>query len=231
MVVVFKHPFTMIVSGPSGSGKTTFTINLINNLRRMVDVPIHKILWCYSEENALRTQEMIDEQQRKKIVYHKGLPDSFENENNAPMLIILDDLMMEASSAKICEVFTTGSHHRNQSLLLLTQNVFYKGKHCRDISLNTKYMVVFKNPRDQTQFRYLSRQICPENSKELLKIYKEVTDIPHNYLLLDLTQSTHDALRYRTNIFDNHFTTVFCDEKKTNFENESIGSMPTFVLK
>lgn len=231
MVIEFKHPFTMIVSGPSGSGKTTFTINLINNLNRMVDISIKKILWCYSEENALRTQKMIKDQQRNKISYHKGLPDSFDNENDVPMLIILDDLMMEASSAKICEVFTTGSHHRNQSVLLLTQNVFYHGKHCRDISLNTKYMVVFKNPRDQTQFRYLARQICPENTREMLKIYKEVTDIPHNYLLLDLTQNIHDSLRYRTNVFNEHFATVYCNEKNMKPENESIESLPIYAVR
>lgn len=92
-------------------------------------------------------------------------------------------------------------------------------------------MVIFKNPRDQTQFRYLARQIYPENTKELLKIYKEVTDIPHNYLLLDLTQGVHDSLRFRTNIFNENYAVVYCSEKHAEFENETIGSMPAFALR
>lgn len=226
-----QHPFTMIIAGPSGSGKTTFTLNLLNNLDRMVTAHIKKIMWCYSEENALETQNSIVDHQRQKIIYHKGIPESFENDSNEPMLLILDDLMIEANNSKICEVFTRGSHHRNQSVVLIVQNVFHKGTHCRDISLNTKYMVIFKNPRDQTQFRYLARQICPENTRELLRIYKEVTDIPHNYLLLDLTQTVHDSLRYRTNIFNENYTTVYCSEKNNQFENETLDTMPAYVIR
>lgn len=196
----------------------------------MVDRTISKILWCYSEDNALRSQNLVDARQKKKITYHKGLPESFENETDEPMLIILDDLMMEANNTKICEIFTRGSHHRNQSIVLITQNIFFKGKHCRDISLNTKFIVVFKNPRDKTQFRYLARQIQPENTKELLKIYKEVTDIPHNYLLLDLTQGVHDSLRFRTNIFNENYTVVYCSERTAKFDNEEIDSMPAYAL-
>lgn len=231
MVILLQHPFTMIVAGPSGSGKTTFTLNLVNNLDRLVDAPISKILWCYNEERSLGTQNLISCRQREKIEYHKGLPTTFDNDDDTKMLLILDDLMLEANNAKICEVFTRGSHHRNQSVVLIVQNVFYKGSHCRDISLNTKYMVLFKNPRDQTQFRYLARQVCPENTKELLRIYKAVTDIPHNYLLLDLTQTAHDSLRFRTNIFNEDYTTVYCSNKITNFENETIDSMPALVIR
>lgn len=197
----------------------------------MVDTNISKIVWCYSEDNALRSQNLVDTHQRKKITYHKGLPESFENETDVPTLIILDDLMMEADNNKICEVFTRGSHHRNQSIVMITQNIFFKGKHCRDISLNTKYIVVFKNPRDKTQFRYLAHQIYPENSKELLKIYKEVTDTPYNYLLLDLTQGVHDSVRFRTNIFNENYAVVYCSDRTANFENEEINSLPAFVIR
>lgn len=230
MVIAFQHPISMIVSGPSGSGKTTFTLDLINNLNRLVEPLIENILWCYSEDNALRTQNQINEQQRQKIKYHKGLPESFENPDDTPMLIILDDLMMEANNSMLCELYTRGSHHRNQSVVLISQNMFHRGAHCRDVSLNTKYMVVFKNPRDQTQIRYLAKQICPDNTKELLGVFKEVTDTPHNYLLFDLTQETNDWFRFRTNIFDENYTVVYCSEKNPNFGNEALAEMQAFTF-
>lgn len=195
----------------------------------MVEPHIEKILWCYSEENALRTQNQIVAHQRQKIQYHKGLPESFDNDADTPMLVILDDLMMEAN-AKISELFTRGSHHRNQSVILISQNVFHRGAHTRDISLNTKYMVVFKNPRDQTQIRYLAKQICPDNTRELLRVFKDVTDVPHNYLLLDLTQGTDDCIRYRTNIFNEEYAVVYCCEKNPKFTNEAIDEMQALTF-
>jgi len=51
---------------------------------------------------------------------------------------ILDDLMMGAFNKNVCELFTKGSHHRNLSVTVVTQNIFHKFSHTRDISLNTK---------------------------------------------------------------------------------------------
>ena len=67
-----------------------------------------------------------------------------------PSLIVLDDLMDSAYSTKVIELFTKGSHHGKISLVLITQNLFHQGLSSRDISLNSKYIVVFKNPRDKT---------------------------------------------------------------------------------
>jgi len=45
-------------------------------------------------------------------------------------------------------MFTKISHHRNVSVVYLTQNVFDKNKYARTISLNAHYLVLIKNPRD-----------------------------------------------------------------------------------
>ena len=58
-------------------------------------------------------------------------------------LLILDDLMRESSSNVILDLFTKGSHHKNISVIFITQNVFHKGKAQRDISLNTKYLMLY----------------------------------------------------------------------------------------
>jgi hypothetical protein len=112
------------------------------------------IIWCHSENNAPH--------QLKEVSFVKGVP-GFENPDHVPALIVLDDLMDSAHSSKVSELFAKGSHHRNISLVLITQNFFHQSQSSRDISLNSKYIVVFKNPRDKTQIVHLARQAYPEN--------------------------------------------------------------------
>lgn len=203
----FHHPFTMLVSGPSSSGKSTFVKNLLENLDCFVNAKIRKVIWCHAEKNAIPKLK----NRSFTIEYVLGVPDEFINHGNEPMLIVLDDLMLEAFNAKISALFTRGSHHKNISVILITQNLFHQGKNSRDISLNAKYIVVFKNPRDKTQFHHLARQIYPENSKELLRVYKEATKTPFSYLLIDLTQGIKESLRFRSNVFEKNYATVYCD--------------------
>ena len=106
-------------------------------------------------------------------------------------------------------MFTKGSHHRNISLLLITQNLFEHGPSSRDIYLNSKYIVVFKNPRNKTHIVYLARKFYPENISVFQNTYLEVCKDPHTYLFFDLTQPINDLLRFRTKIFPVETTEVF----------------------
>ena len=90
---------------------------------------------------------------------------------------MLDDLMDEASkNLKITQLFTRGRHD-NLSVIYLTQNLFHKNQ--RALSLNSDYMVVFKNLQDNSQFAAIARQICPNNVKFLMWAYKDATSSPH----------------------------------------------------
>jgi hypothetical protein len=106
----------------------------------------------------------------------------FENERGEPRLIILDDLLNNVYYKYVCDIFTKGSHHRNISFMLIIQNQF-QGQRNRHISMNVKYLVVYKNVRDKNQFVDLARQVYPENSNSLLEKYLEATKGPHDYLL------------------------------------------------
>lgn len=214
----------MMISGPSGCGKTSFLTKLLKNRKWLIDVDFKKIIWCYSEVNSLPKLSDND------IEYIQGLPEYIENVENEPILVILDDLMSDSDSLKISELFTKGSHHRNISIILITQNIFHKGTHSRDISLNTKYFIIFKNPRDQQQFQFVARQIYPENPKDLVKIYKEITSSPHSYLLIDLTQSINDSLRLRADIFNKKFCTVYCKINKNELKTETFEGQQAYAL-
>lgn len=210
MDVRWKHPWTSIVCGPTGCGKTIFVKTLLRYLPEMADVRFGRILFYYGE-----WQEAYRELQREltttttttcKLEFREGLPrpEDYSNDPLCPKLIIIDDLMRESSSCEvIVDLFTKGSHHKNLSVILISQNLFHQGRGQRDISLNANYIVVFKNPRDRAQIRHLARQVYPDDPKFLEEAYYDATSRPHGYLLLDLKQSTPDEYRFRTCIFPN----------------------------
>jgi len=152
------------------------------------------------------TQDCAGVSKKKKniIEFREGLPrpEDYSTDPLSPKLVIIDDLMRESSSSEvIVDLFTKGSHHKNLSVILISQNLFHQGRGQRDISLNANYIVVFKNPRDRAQIRHLARQVYPDDPKFLEEAYYDATSRPHGYLLLDLKQSTPDKYRFRTCIF------------------------------
>jgi hypothetical protein len=188
-----KHPFTCIVAGPSGSGKTVFTTKLIENASTLLEPPPQRILWCYGVYQNFFNNI-------KNVEFHDGLPDLETFDGVQRTLLILDDLMHETDD-RVSQIFTKISHHKNVSVLYLTQNLFYGSKQNRTISLNSHYLVLFKNPRDATQISHLAGQMFPGKSRYMIESYRDATSKPFSYLLVDLKPDTDDRLRLRANIF------------------------------
>jgi hypothetical protein len=189
----WKHPFTGIIAGPTGSGKSVFTFKFISEVDSMISPPPEKIIYCYGEY-----QPMFSEY--PQVTFNEGLPDLAQFDGKERTLLILDDLMSETNDS-VSNIFTKVSHHRNVSVLYLSQNLFYKSKQNRTISLNAHYIVLFKNPRDALQVATLARQMYPGQSKFLVEAFKDATEKPFGYLLLDLKPDTDEKYRIRTNIF------------------------------
>ena len=124
-------------------------------------------------------------------------------------LLIIDDLMSQADD-RVENIFTKLSHHMNVSVLFLTQNLFFKSKQARTISLNSHYIVVFKNARDALQISNLARQMYPGHSKYMVEAFKDATSGPYGYLLIDMKPYTEETYRLRTNIFpgETHYVYV-----------------------
>ena len=198
----WSHPFSAIISGPSGCGKTNFTLRFIDHLGYMVKPAIEKIIWCYGIY-----QEIFDKY--TQVQFHEGLPDLSIFDGKQKTLLILDDLMSETDE-RVTKLFTKISHHMNVSILYLTQNLFYSGKHTRTISLNAHYFVLFKNVRDSTQVAILARQMFPGKANFMIEAFHDATMAPFGYLLVDLKPETDDRCRIRTNIFpgETHYVYV-----------------------
>lgn len=200
----WKHPFTCCVCGPTGCGKTQFVKSFLAQSSEICNVKFDRVLFYYAEWQEAYASELFSDTVGRKIEFKEGLPQlaDYENEYEKKKLIILDDLMRESSSCDvILDLFTKGSHHKNISVIFISQNIFYKGKSQRDISLNTKYLIIFKNPRDRAQIKHLARQVFPEDSKFLQEAYIDATKNPHSYLFLDLSQDIDEMLRVRACIF------------------------------
>ncbi|KAK7103579.1 hypothetical protein V1264_018449 [Littorina saxatilis] len=93
--------------------------------------------------------------------------------------------------------------------MYIVQNLFGKNKEQRTISLNSHYLVVFKNPRDASQITHLAKQMYPGKLKYVQEAFKDATSMPHGYLLFDLRQETPDQLRLRTKLFPPEHPVVY----------------------
>jgi len=69
------------------------------------------------------------------------------------------------------------------------------------ISLNSHYMIRFKNPRDAGQFSILARQMYPGGFKFAEEAYRDATERPFGYLFVDLKPQQDERYRLRTNVF------------------------------
>ena len=69
------------------------------------------------------------------------------------------------------------------------------------MNLNTRYIVMFKNPREACRVAVLARQMYLGKSKFVVEAYKHTTKEPYGYLLIELRPETDENYRIRTNIF------------------------------
>ena len=221
-VIKFSHPTTIMIAGPTFSGKTTFVKRLLHE--DMIEPAPERIIWIYKEkgdesEFARLKQEFPHVEFLSEIDI--GRINSLDaRENN---LVILDDVMSEAGDSKeVAKLFTQGAHHRNMTVVFLVQNLFQQAKQMRNISLNTHFLVLYKNPRDQSQIRVLSNQMFPGKKNFLVNVYADATKTPHSYLLIDLHPETPEEHRVRTNIFPGDDFTCYVPDDYINPEDDNL---------
>ena len=95
-------------------------------------------------------------------------------------------------------MFTRGRHD-SLSVIHLAQNLFYKNQ--RVLSVNSDYMVVFKNARVNSKLATIARQIHPDKVRLLMWADKDATS-PHSFLMLDLKPGTEERFRVQRYILE-----------------------------
>lgn len=214
-----RHPSTTCCFGSSMSGKTSFTIRLVKNAEKVYNNKFDAIIWCHEAgESAVPREELKDV---ANLRFHRGLPPSFSSfPRNS--LIICDDCTKEgANSDTIYKASLMGTHHLQQSLLLILHNIFTPGRNFKSVSVNSHYYVLFRSPRDRSQIDIFFRQLEPKRWRQLRDIYdQEVVAIPFNYLLIDCHPASAAELapfRFKNNIFpDDKAGQFFCTSEQLN---------------
>lgn len=194
-----KCPFTMCLIGVSKSGKSTFARNLLKHRRLKYNSPPGKVYWFYKVY-----QTMYDEMLQLGIVDHfeMGMPTMAWMEENITMsncTLVIDDMALEATE-DTAKIFSIGSHHYSCNIIFIAQNLFTKNKAFREISLNSTYHVLFKNPRDKSSITHFARQFAPGRTKDVASIYFKATRQPHSYLFIDYHQDTREEDRVMSNV-------------------------------
>ena len=215
MNATWKHPFTCLVAGPTSCGKTTFIVNLVQQASRLIDPPPQSIYWVHDD------YQPVFDQLKGKVTFTDSLEVVKSLPRDQRKLLIVDDMMTEAGD-QMLKLFTKGSHHRNLSVVYIVQNLFDKSKHHRTISLNTHYLVCFKNPRDSTQIQTLARQMFPGRSQLVTEAFSKATSEPYGYLLFDFRQETPEAMRMRTRVLpdDSNHTAYVIEKREQEAELE-----------
>ena len=123
----------------------------------MIDPSPERVTWYYGEwQSAYENLDI------PNLRLEEGLPTSFDASKRD--IVVLDDLMAETDE-RVTNLFTKKSHHCNTSVIFLVQYLFPKNKESHTISLNSQYIVVFKNPRDVSQMTTLAKQMYPRSSQ------------------------------------------------------------------
>ena len=131
-------------------------------------------------------------------------------------LLVLDDLMSQCSNnQRVADLFTCGSHHRGISLLYLTQNLFLPGKLSRTISLNSHYLVIFRNLRNSLGISTLAKQMFLGRTDYLMESFRDATSRPYGYLVIDCHQLTPENMSSRTNILPGERQIVYVKRTET----------------
>lgn len=196
-------PTTVAIYGPTQSGKTHFVINLMKYANSMFSERVEEIYYCYeayqASYNEIKHVEGVD-----KVVMYHGMPSVNQCKKWAYMkshiIVVFDDLMTELSKDReMIKFVTVYSHHMKITMVVLLHNIFPPG--LRTMSLNTHYVVLFKNKRDTLQVELFARRMMKHRVKYFSACYEKAVSHRYGYLFVDMHPHSDDSYQLRTRIF------------------------------
>lgn len=216
----FKPYATHLLAGSSGSGKTYCVAQILRLKDQIIrdGRDVRNVVFCYST-----WQDLYQELDRDGVVTRwvnkmptaqefRDLVEPYKDDGGS--IVVIDDFMTEISR-DLVDIVNVLSRHNKTSTFILFQSLFPNNPLARQISLNVKYMYVFKNPRENAQFAYLVRQIRPQNYKWIVQAYHDATVEPYACFLIDLTQECPEHLRFISSFLPDQFPIKVWVEKKT----------------
>ena len=211
-----QHPSTMWLVSPSGGGKTSLVERIIDSCDNIYSKPIKTIVFVYAVFQPIyyRIQH-----KHPNVKFTKNLRDAESLVDGSSLLVIDDCLYSMNNGSKgedvklLTDWHTTLGHHMDTSLIVCLQNVYNKSM--RTCSINVHYMCIYRQPRDLSTIKMISRQISPSHSKFLVDAYEKATEngAGYSYIFIDLHPRSNQYKYFvRSNIFNSGSVRVFSPE-------------------
>lgn len=199
-----------ILSGPTGAGKTRRLGAYLRMKEELFEMgkDIKNVVFFYS---VWQREYELMEQDGLVSEWIKGSPTNAEflqAVQDSPCSIVVIDDGMAAINEEMLQIVTVSARHTKSTTFLLFQSLFPPARLGRQISLQAKYLHLFKNPRDRFQINVIAKQLCPIGSKFIVDAYMDATALPYGCLLIDLHQDTPESLRFRTNILPSEWPMI-----------------------
>ena len=208
------HPYRILIIGGSGSGKTNTLLNLINEQK-----DIDKI-YLYVKDLSKPKYELLIKNHKNVGIKHLNdsrafiecsntMNDVYENiddynlNRKRKILIVFDDMIADIMTIKrfqsiIKELFIR-RRKLNISLVFITQSYFSVPK---DVKLNSTHYLIMKINNNRELQNIAVNHSADIDYKDFMKIYRECTKEPFNFLTIDTTLPSHNPLRFRKNLSD-----------------------------
>ena len=196
------HPYRILIIGGSGSGKTNTLLNLIDEQRDKIYL-FTKDLSESKYEHLIKNREnagIKDLNDSKAFIdCSNTMDDAYENiddynlNRKRKILIVFDDMISDIMTNKKFQSIIKELYIRcikiNVSLVFITQSYFSIPKVVRLNSTHSELRNIAINHSADIEY------------KDFIKMYRECTKEPYNFLTTDTTLPSTNSLRFRKNLF------------------------------
>ena len=203
----------MIIGG-SGSGKTNALLNLIKEqddidkiylYAKDLSEPKYEFLIKKHEDVGIKycndPNAFIECSNRMDDVYQNI--DDYNPSRKRKILIVFDDMITDIMSNKKFQVIIKELFIRcrkvNISLFLSLSLIFVFQKMSR---LNSTHYLIMKISNRKELQNIAINHSADIDYQDFIKIYRECTKEPYNFLTIDTTLPASDPLRFRKNLFE-----------------------------
>ena len=208
------HPYRIFIIDGSGSGETNALLNLINEQH-----DIDK-MYLYAKDLNEPKYEILSKKRGNAGIKYLNDPNAFlewsntmddiyENNNDynpirkRKKLIVSDKMIAEIMNNEkfkgiIKEIFIR-CRKLNISLVFITQFYFSVPK---DVRLNSTHYLIMKINNKRELQNIAINHSADIDYQDFIKIYRECTKEPYNFLTIDTKLPASDPLRFRKKLFE-----------------------------
>ena len=218
MDVRFLHGSSHLMVGASGAGKTFRLAEYLKRRKELISggSEINNVVFYYSVWQPIY-DSLKDNGHVTQWIKASPSNDDFINavkdfKHSGGSIVCIDDQMGDISK-ELLEIVAVSSRHYNATTFILFQCLFPPMRFARQISLQIKYFHLFKNPRENSQIATLARQLYPQNWKWIVEAFHAATGSPFSCFLIDLTQTSPEKIRFRSNFLPSEFPIIVWGKK------------------